>query len=104
MAQDAVKETKETEKEREKEVKPRAGAGGSAAGDALSTVGSLPTRTRTFLGDVRAELRRVTWPTRRQVQATTVVVIVTVFFFGAYFGILDWFFTWAVSRILQLGQ
>jgi preprotein translocase subunit SecE len=77
---------------------------GEAAGDALSKVGSWPTRGKTFLGDVRAELRRVTWPTRRQVQATTVVVIVTVFFFGAYFGILDWIFTRAVGWMLQVGQ
>ena len=76
----------------------------SAAGEAINAVGSWPQRTRTFLGDVRAELRRVTWPTRRQVQATTVVVIVTVFFFGAYFGILDWVFTRAIGWLLRMGQ
>jgi preprotein translocase subunit SecE len=76
----------------------------SAAGEAIDAVGSWPARTKAFLGDVRAELRRVTWPTRKQVQATTVVVIVTVFFFGAYFGILDWIFTRAVRWLLQAAQ
>ena len=33
-------------------------------------------RARRFLTDVRAELSRVTWPTRREVWATTVVVII----------------------------
>jgi preprotein translocase SecE subunit len=37
------------------------------------------------------------------VRATTIVVIVTVFLFGAYFGILDWVFTRAVGWILQWG-
>ena len=33
-------------------------------------------RGRTFLVEVRAEMRRVTWPTRKEVIATTVVVLV----------------------------
>ena len=31
------------------------------------------TRTRTFFTEVRNEMRRVTWPSRREVYATTVV-------------------------------
>ncbi len=37
---------------------------------------------RTFLTEVRAELKRVTWPSRNEVYATTVVVILTSIFFG----------------------
>ena len=77
---------------------------GEAAGEALSKVGSWPQRTKVFLGDVRAETKRVTWPSFRQVQATTVVVIVTVFFFGAYFGALDWIYTRLIGWILKWGQ
>ena len=33
------------------------------------------TNTRTFLTEVRNEMRRVTWPSRKEVYATTVVVI-----------------------------
>ena len=91
------KESKETKKGKEEGI-------GAAAGEALGTVGSWPRRSKTFLEDVRAETRRVTWPSAKQVRATTVVVIVTVFFFGAYFGILDWVFTRAVGWILQWGQ
>ena len=57
----------------------------------------------TFLGDVRAETKRVNWPTTKQVRATTVVVILTVVFFGIYFWILDTLFTAAVGRLLQWG-
>ncbi len=45
--------------------------------------------TRSYLGDIRSEMKRVTWPSREKVQATTVVVIVSVFIFAAYFKIVD---------------
>ena len=44
---------------------------------------------RTFLVEVRNEMRRVTWPSRREVYATTVVVILTSAFFGVYLWGLD---------------
>jgi preprotein translocase subunit SecE len=46
-------------------------------------------RTRTFFTEVRNEMRRVTWPSRREVYATTVVVILTSAFFGLYLWGLD---------------
>ncbi len=45
--------------------------------------------TRAYLGDIRSEMKRVTWPSRDRVQSTTVVVIVSVFIFAAYFKIVD---------------
>jgi len=47
------------------------------------------TTSRSFLTEVRNEMRRVTWPSRREVQATTVVVILTSAFFGLYLFALD---------------
>jgi preprotein translocase subunit SecE len=38
---------------------------------------------------VRNELKRVTWPSRKEVYATTVVVILVSIFFGLYLGVLD---------------
>ena len=46
-------------------------------------------RARLFLSEVRNELRRVTWPSRKEVYATTVVVILTSIFFGLYLYALD---------------
>ncbi len=46
-------------------------------------------RARRFLTDVRSELGRVTWPTRREVWATTVVVILTSLVFGIYLYAVD---------------
>ena len=45
--------------------------------------------TRSYLGDIRSEMKRVTWPTRERVQSTTLVVIISVFIFAAYFKIVD---------------
>jgi preprotein translocase subunit SecE len=45
--------------------------------------------TRSYLGDIRSEMKRVTWPNKERVQSTTVVVIVSVFIFAAYFKIVD---------------
>ena len=46
-------------------------------------------RWRLFLSEVRNELKRVTWPTRQEVYATTVVVILTSLFFGIYLWVID---------------
>ena len=46
-------------------------------------------RVRVFLAEVRNELKRVTWPSQKEVYATTVVVILTSVFFGLYLFILD---------------
>ncbi len=46
-------------------------------------------RARVFLSEVRNELKRVTWPSQKEVYATTVVVILTSAFFGLYLFALD---------------
>ena len=45
--------------------------------------------SRSFLTEVRNEMRRVTWPSRKEVYATTIVVILTSVFFGVYLFALD---------------
>ena len=87
----------------ENEVVAKAGKPRAAAG-ALAGIGSWPGRTRSFLEDVRSEAKRVTWPSLTQIRATTLVVILTVFFFGIYFGILDWLFNNVIRRLLRLGS
>jgi preprotein translocase subunit SecE len=56
-------------------------------------------RARRFLIDVRSELARVTWPTRREVWATTVVVILTSLVFGLYLWIIDLGLSWIMEQI-----
>ena len=47
-------------------------------------------RARPFFSEVRNELKRVTWPSQKEVYATTVVVILTSLFFGVYLFALDY--------------
>lgn len=44
---------------------------------------------RSFLHDVRLELKKVTWPSKEDVVSTTGVVIATVAFFGVYLFLVD---------------
>ena len=46
-------------------------------------------RARRFLSEVRNEMGRVSWPTRREVWATTIVVILTSAVFGLYLFLVD---------------
>jgi preprotein translocase subunit SecE len=57
-----------------------------------------------FLSDVRGEMRKVVTPSRKEVEATTTVVIVAVFIFGLFFFIVDSIFAYGLDRLLkQLG-
>jgi len=53
-----------------------------------------------FLTDVRAEMRKVVAPSRKEVQVTTSVVIVTVFIFGLFFFVTDLVFRNAINALL----
>ena len=44
---------------------------------------------RDYFDELKTEMRRVTWPSRAQVQATTAVVVISVFLFAAYFALVD---------------
>ena len=52
-------------------------------------VTTLGTRIKSFYNDVRTEMKKVTTPSLKEVQATTVVVIITVFILGLYFWLVD---------------
>ncbi len=54
-----------------------------------------------FLSDVRSEMKKVVTPTRQEVQATTSVVIVTVFIFGFFFWVTDSIFSKALQTVLH---
>jgi len=55
-----------------------------------------------FLKDVRAELKKVTWPSRNEVYTTTIVVIIAAVFFGFYLFFMDIIFSWVIAQIKSL--
>jgi preprotein translocase subunit SecE len=62
---------------------------------------SWPQRTRSFYTDVRTEMKKVSTPSLKEVQATTMVVLITVALFGVYFWLVDLGLTWGVQRIMD---
>ena len=58
-------------------------------------------RTGEFFSEVRNEMKRVTWPSQREVYATTVVVILTSVFFGVYLFGVDLLFGRAAEWVFR---
>jgi preprotein translocase subunit SecE len=55
-----------------------------------------------FLKEVKAEVKKVTWPSKNEVYSTTVVVLIATFFFGFYLYFMDIIFSWVITRIRTL--
>lgn len=54
-----------------------------------------------FFRDVRSELRKVTFPNRKETTASTVVVITVVFIIALYLGIVDFILSMALGNLLN---
>ena len=57
-----------------------------------------------FLKEVRSETQKVTWPTRREVMITTIMVFVMVIFAGIFFSVSDQVIRYVVTLILGIGS
>ena len=62
---------------------------------------AFPERTKSFMQDVRTEMKHVSYPSRKEVQGTTIVVLITVALFGVFFYIVDMVFSRAVDFIFH---
>jgi preprotein translocase subunit SecE len=67
----------------------------------ITEAGGWPARTKSYIEDVRAEMRRVSWPSWPDVRATTGVVIAAVFLFAAYFAVVDAVVNSAINKIIR---
>lgn len=77
---------------------------GKRAGDSTPSkglaVGGQTERLRSFLTDVRAEMRKVVTPTREEVKSTTLVVVATVFIFAGYFALVDFVVGQGITQLI----
>ena len=73
-------------------------AAGGSFGDRIK---AWPEQIRSFYNDVRTEMRKVTAPTWKEVRGTTTVVIITVFIFALYFGIIDYVIQHGVTALFK---
>jgi len=70
----------------------------------IGKLGGYPRKLHSFLHDVRIEMRQVNWPTGSDVVSTTVVVTVTVAFFGIFFFLVDRGVGELIRRVLEYFQ
>ncbi len=56
-----------------------------------------------FLQEVRTEVSKVTWPTRRETVTSAIMVFIMVILAGAFFFVLDQGLSWFVTTLLNLG-
>jgi preprotein translocase subunit SecE len=54
-----------------------------------------------FIKEARTELKKVTWPNRKQLISSTIVVIITVIIVAIFLGVVDLVFSRIVTIILQ---
>lgn len=55
-----------------------------------------------FLREVRLEMKKVTWPTRKETSGSTGVVIITVIIVAIYLGIVDNLLQWVMIKLVNL--
>ena len=70
-------------------------------GDARDNVTGRWNRGRVFLVEVRNELKRVTWPSKKEVYAATIVVILFSILLGTFLWIVDLILDRAVFALFQ---
>ena len=54
-----------------------------------------------YMRETRAELGKVSWPTRAEATDLTVVVLVTITVSSLFLGFFDAVFTWAFAQVIQ---
>jgi preprotein translocase subunit SecE len=57
--------------------------------------------TKDYISELKLEMRRVTWPSRKQVESTTGVVIFSVFAFAGYFWVIDGILSKGIQDVLK---
>ena len=58
-------------------------------------------RIITFLSEVKAELGKVSWPTRKQLFRYTGIVLAICLFFAVFLGGIDAILTWVIGFVVR---
>jgi len=70
-------------------------------GNFIQRASSWPLGVKSYFEELQTEMKRVTWPSWKQVRATTLVVIVAVFAFAAYFAVIDQIFLSLINKLFN---
>jgi len=60
----------------------------------------IVSRVTTLLKEVKVELKKVNWPTRKQTIKYTLIIIGVSFAVAIFLGGLDFLFTWLISKFI----
>jgi preprotein translocase subunit SecE len=60
------------------------------------------TKAIQFLSEVKNEVNKVTWPSRKEAMGGTAVVLVVVFFMAVFLGLVDVFLSKIVEALLKV--
>lgn len=60
-------------------------------------------RITNYIRDTRAEMKHVSWPTRKQAIAFTIIVILVSVLVAFYLGLFDYIFSYGIRHLI-LGQ
>jgi len=71
------------------------------SGNFMQRASAWPIQVKTYVEELQTEMRRVTWPSWKQVRATTLVVIIAVFAFAAYFAVIDEIFLSLIDKLFK---
>lgn len=55
----------------------------------MKKIGELFNALKVFLGEVQVELKKCTWPNRQELLGSTMIVVISVIFLGAFIGLSD---------------
>ena len=69
-------------------------------GSFIERASTWPVRVKDYFEELQTEMRLVTWPSWKQVRATTLVVIAAVFAFAAYFFVVDDIVNSAINKLI----
>ena len=62
--------------------------------------GKMWTTIHEFLGEVKGELKKVSFPSRRETMGSTTVVIIFCLIMSVYLSIVDSILVWLVSKVV----
>jgi preprotein translocase subunit SecE len=71
------------------------------SGNFIQRASGWPAQVKNYFEELQMEMRRVTWPSWKQVRATTAVVIAAVFAFAAYFFVVDDVVNNAINKLIN---
>ena len=57
-----------------------------------------------FMRQVKQEMKKVTWPTKKEVVPACTMVVILVGIATAFFFVVDMFLGWGIGEILRLGK